>query len=144
MSVATLSYLEEKESYQFDIRLYIDDLIVATEGELPDAINVNWSMIAPGKAIVQSYLKDHLNLSLNGVVQELKFGKMKVEELTVYVVYLVKSDLAPSTITQIDVTNTVLVDEFTNQRNVVHVELPDKKRKSMLFNRYHRTAKSVY
>ncbi|MDH3649888.1 MAG: hypothetical protein OEQ53_09400, partial [Saprospiraceae bacterium] len=85
-----------------------------------------------------------LNLSLNGVVQELKFGKMKVEELTVYVVYLVKSDLAPSTITQIDVTNTVLVDEFTNQRNVVHVELPDKKRKSMLFNRYHRTAKSVY
>ncbi len=144
MSVANFTYLEEKKTYQLDIRLYIDDLIMATEGELPNAISVDWSTIAPGKAVVRSYLNEHLKISLNGTEHDLKFSKMKVEELTVYVIYNLKSEIIPSLIKTIDITDTVLVDEFVNQRNIVHIELPGKKRKSVLFNRYHRTGSAEY
>lgn len=144
MSVANFTYLEEKRIYQFDIRLYIDDLIMATEGELPNAINVDWSMIAPGKAVVRSYLDEHLKISLNGTEEELKFSKMKVEELTVHVIFTIKSEVIPSFVKTIDITDTVLVDEFVNQRNIVHIELPGKKRKSVLFNRFHRTGSAEY
>jgi len=88
----------------------------------------------PSEVMVKSYLKDHLAVFFNGQEQKIRFVKMKKEELTIYAILQIKTDIKPDQITSIKVIDTILVDDFINQRNMFHVEIPGQKRRTLLFN----------
>ena len=138
MSVANLTYDEKKAEYHLDIRMYMDDFLVATNPELETTPNIDFTLLVPSKSNVRAYLEEHLEVIFNDQVQPMKFAKMKIEELTVYVEYTIKNNIIVSSLNKIQVKDSVLVDKFSNQRNVVHVELPGKKRKTLLFNSHYR------
>lgn len=121
-----------------DVRMFIDDFLVATDSSLSLTSNVDFTMLKPRKSSVRDYISKHVEVIINGETQVLEFDKMKIEELTVLAILQFKSDIPPAEIAQLKVTTTVLVDTFPNQRNIFHVELPGKKRKSLLFNQYYR------
>lgn len=143
MSVAILTYDKETSKYEIELRIFIDDLIVGTGGKLPTK-SVPWSTVAPKKNKVQDYLTDQFSISLNGVQQDLQFLDMKVEELTVAVKLGFASDLLPAEITHLSSKDSILTSTFVNQRNVLHIDLPDKARRSLLFNAHQQVVQIVY
>lgn len=144
MSVASLNYDEKKKEYIVDVRMFIDDFMVATDSSLDISSNIDFTLLKPRKSDVRDYVSKHIEVMINGQKQKVEFDKMKIEELTVLAIFKFKSEILPSVITRIDVTNTVLVDIFANQRNIFHIELPGKKRKSLLFNQYYRENEVIY
>lgn len=140
MSVANLHYDVEEEKYQLDLRMFIDDYLVVT-GVLESESNYQPSLImVPTKKSVRDYLSQHLFISINGKALQLKVDQVKVEELTIFVVFKAEHQIPPDEITSISVKDTIFVDEFISQRNVIHFDFPDKSRKSLLFNQYEREA----
>jgi len=133
MSVGILTFDEESELYEIELRIFIDDLIVGTGGKLPTE-SVPWASVAPKKEKVRQHVGDHFSLSLNAMPQVLNFHKMEVEELTVAVTLQFSSELKPSDIVQITSEDSILTKTFVNQRNVLHIDLPGKARRSLLFN----------
>lgn len=138
MSVANLTYDADKQQYMLDLRMFMDDFLVVTGALEPDANPFGDLIAAPSKNDVKTYLADHLIMFFNGTQVQLKVDKVKIEELTIYVILDIKTDLLPQAITEIRVEDTIYADEFVNQRNMIHISLPGKKRKSLLFNSYRR------
>jgi hypothetical protein len=138
MSVANLSYDVSKKSYFLDLRMFLDDFLVVS-GDLPaDANPFGQVLSVPSKSEVRDYLARHLIIYFNDQLIEVKADKVKTEDLTIYVTFAIKTDLLPEAITRIRIEDTIYTDVFANQRNIVHIDLPGKQRKSLLFNRYQR------
>jgi len=140
MSVANLHYDAEEGEYQLDLRMFIDDYLVVT-GVLESESSYQPSLsLVPSKRSVRDYLSEHLFISINGEALQLKVDKVKVEELTILVVFKAEHQIPPDDIISISAEDTIFVDEFINQRNIIHFDFPDKSRRSLLFNQYEREA----
>ncbi len=138
MSVTTLSYDEVDQRYTLDLRMFLDDFMVVTQGGVENDYQANSLMKKPSKSTIRTYLADNLKISINGTSIPLKVDKIRLEELTIYVIFEIKDLPSPDKIKDIYATDTIFVDQFVNQRNVIHIELPTRKRRSLLFNAYHR------
>lgn len=140
MSVANLQYDAEEGEYHLDLRMFIDDYLVVT-GVLESESSYQPSLsLVPSKRSVRDYLSEHLFISINGEALQLKVDKVKVEELTILVVFKAEHQIPPDDIISISAEDTIFVDEFINQRNIIHFDFPDKSRRSLLFNQYEREA----
>jgi hypothetical protein len=131
MSVCNFHFDEDKGNYILDLRFFADDLLVSLGNSISQT---GLSIMDPSEVMVRSYLKDHLAVFINGKEQKIRFVKMKLEELTIYALLQIKTDIQPQEITSLKVVDTILVDDFVNQRNMFHVEMPGKKRRTLLFN----------
>jgi len=131
MSVCNFHFDADKGNYILDLRFFADDFLVSLEKSISRS---GVSLMDPSEVMVKSYLKDHLAVFFNGQEQKIRFVKMKKEELTIYAILQIKTDIKPDQITSIKVIDTILVDDFINQRNMFHVEIPGQKRRTLLFN----------
>jgi hypothetical protein len=138
MSVANLSYDPIKKEYLLDLRMFLDDYLVVT-GALPENANPFGEILAsPTKNEVRNYLADHFKIYFNNDLVDQKVEKVKTEELTIHVIFSIKTSLAPDDIKTVKVEDTIYADEFVNQRNIIHINLPGKSKRSLLFNQYER------
>ncbi|MBX2815969.1 MAG: hypothetical protein KTR24_08225 [Saprospiraceae bacterium] len=138
MSVAHLTHLDST-SYEIELRIFIDDLIVGTGGKLPSR-PTPWSEVAPKAKKVDTYLSSRLALSINDQSIDWNFDHMEVEEIAVACYLRFECAYLPEEITRIEATNSILVDNFVEQRNVLHIELPNSRRRSLLFNTHERSS----
>ncbi|MCB0687514.1 MAG: hypothetical protein KDC53_13355 [Saprospiraceae bacterium] len=138
MSVATLTYDDSKGVYSIDLRMFLDDYLVIS-GDLKEENNPFGQILStPAKGEIRDYLEQHFKIYFNGQQMELKVNKVKTEEVTIHVVIEIKSTMVPAEIKEVKVEDTIYVDQFINQRNVIHITLPEKSKKSLLFNKYQR------
>lgn len=136
MSVANLSYDESRERYELDLRMYIDDFLVVS-GILEHESQYRPSLTSvPSKSVVAAYVEENFKISINDVALDLEVHRIKFEELTIYVTFKIKDIVKPGNIDTIEVKDSIFVDRFVNQRNVIHVEIPGVRRRSLLFNKY--------
>ncbi len=140
MSVTTLSYDPERGDYLLDLRMFLDDFLVVTVGGSESDYQPNSIFKKPSKSSIKQYLSKNLKISVNGKALDLKVDKIKFEDLVIYVTFDVNELPEPDIIYGIEATDTIFVDEFVNQRNVLHIELPNRKRRSLLFNSHYRNA----
>ncbi|NND34061.1 MAG: hypothetical protein HKN76_15840 [Saprospiraceae bacterium] len=138
MSVANLTYDQERGQYQLDLRMFMDDFLVVTGVIDDDASPYGELLVAPTKNSVKKYLAEHFFIFFNGKSLNLKVDKVKIEELTIYVTFDIDTDIFPKELREVKIADTIYADQFINQRNIVHINLPGKKRKSLLFNQYQR------
>lgn len=144
MSVANLTYDRSKKEYTIDLRMFLDDYLVIT-GSLKHENNPYGQILStPSKGEIRDYLNSHFKIYFNDQLVELKIGKVRTEEVTIHVVIEIKTELAPEQIKEVKVEDTIYVDRFINQRNVIHISLPDKSKKSLLFNKYQRVLSAVW
>lgn len=141
MSVAHLTYVDGSE-YQIELRMFIDDLIIGTGGKLP-MDPTPWSEVAPASRKVKKYLENHFKIKINDLDCVLTFQRMEVEQIAVVAYLSLQGPNLPTDIETVEAINSILVDDFENQRNIVHIELPKTARKSLLFNAHEREAKAV-
>ncbi len=134
MSVANLNYDESTKEYQIDLRMFIDDYLTVT-GVAPEPGSPYVSLrMKPLKKDVRKYLEQHLLIYFNGEPITLKLKSFKLDASTIQVSYILESDLSPPQIDRMKVVDTIYLDDFANQRNIIHVNFPGRPRKSLLFS----------
>lgn len=136
MSVANLTYDEARERYELDLRMYIDDFLVVS-GILEHESQYRPSLTSvPSKSVVAAYVEENFKITVNDQELDLEVHRIKFEELTIYVTFKIKDIVEPGRINTIEVKDSIFVDRFVNQRNIIHVEIPGLRRRSLLFNKY--------
>ena len=138
MSVSTLCYDVDKAKYLLDLRMFFDDFMVVNFGGAEADYQPNSILKRPSKGLIEDYVLQNLSIIVDGEIVKLKIDKIKFEELTIYITFELSTLKAPAEIESIIVKDTIFVDRFVNQRNVLHIELPNQSRRSLLFNAHQR------
>lgn len=126
ISVCSINYAAEENSLQITIKLFADDL----EEALNQSSTANTSYIdvlnptdpAQLDSIVRKYLAEHLEFTVNEKAIKPQFLGFEREDLTMWC-YLEITDIAG--LNKVKVQNTLLLDTFNDQINIVHVKAND-------------------
>jgi len=129
VSVTQIEYAKEKQEVQIITRVFIDDFerllqerydesIKLLEKDEPKIVNT----------YITKYLKEKLEISINGDIQQLIFlGKEYEDDMVLC--YLEIADV--STISSLEVSNKVLFDIYEEQQNIIRTNI-NSKRKSFI------------
>ena len=130
LSVTDLEYNEEAASLQMITRLFYDDLEDALRERYDENIVVD---ATSDQEVLDTYIKKYLNkkltISVNGQVQSLSYlGKEYEDDYVVCYIEITKI----SDIKTIEIENTLLMDAFSEQKNMVHTNILGKKKSLLL------------
>ena len=131
LSVTDLTYNEEEKSVQMITRLFYDDLEAVLQERYDENLEVHQD--AEQKEIdyyLSKYLSRKLKIVINGVDQELHFLGKEYEDDYV-VAYIEITNVTEVKTLEID--NSLLIDLFLEQKNMVHTDV-FKKKKSLLLH----------
>ncbi len=121
VSVCSISHAPEEQTLQITQKIFADDLeealtAASTAGPVdvlnppdPDALD----------ALIDNYLKEHLQITVNGQVVEATYLGHEREEMALWC-YLEVGDVTE--VKSLSVRSTILTGTFDDQTNIVHVE----------------------
>ncbi|WP_157632637.1 DUF6702 family protein [Cochleicola gelatinilyticus] len=130
VSITKIEYVEEKESLQIITQIFIDDV----EDVLQKRYDPNVSLATKKEReadieLLTKYILQKLKIKVNGELVELKYiGKE-------YDIDIVKSYFeikGVKNIKNIEIDNTVLMDLFEEQQNIIHLKTASKRRSLIL------------
>lgn len=135
VSKGLIDYNAESRSLQISLHLFIDDLEAALREHGADQLFLGTKQEHPkGEQYVARYLGQNVRLEVNGSTVEPQFlGKETSEDLQAIWCYLEVPGITD--LQRLTVTNTLLLDQFDDQQNLVHVIGPGEKQKLLLFDR---------
>ena len=121
VSVCSIHHAPEEQTLQITQKIFADDLeealsAASSSGPVdvlnpPDADALD--------ALIDDYLRNHLQITVNGQVTEATYLGHEREEMALWC-YLEVSGVAK--IESLSVRSTILTDTFDDQTNIVHVE----------------------
>jgi len=118
--------LEQKENgeWHFSVRIFLDDLMNAcglTPGEeLPAAYSSS-------DEIIEQYLHEHFSVSIGGVTQDLSYEESVADQMSVWIDLTLQVDEHRAG-EVVKVKNTILLDLFDDQLNLLHLRQGDTRR----------------
>ena len=130
LSVTDLTYNEEEKSVQMITRLFYDDLEAVLQERYDKNLEVNQD--AEQKEIdyyLSKYLSKKLKITINSVDQELHYLGKEYEDDYV-VAYIEIANVTEIKTLEID--NSLLIDLFLEQKNMVHTDILNKKKSLLL------------
>ena len=132
VSVTQINYAEEQKSLQIISRLFIDDMEKVLKERYDAEIRLGSEEDTEKvDKLLQKYLRQKLKIEVNDEEKPLVFiGKEYENDLLLC--YLEISDI--SSLQTITVTNSILMDVFEEQQNIVHVK-KGKERKSLILQK---------
>ena len=141
ISVTDIEYDAEARSVEIAQKIFMDDLeevLVAKEDRLVDLIDKEQK--EANDSLIESYLKKHFTLTINGKRVEYEFLGTQVEDDAIWCFMEV-----PKTrkFKSIEVRNTLLMDRFDDQLNLIHVKHEEEIR-SMRLHKDHQNEQFVY
>ena len=130
LSVTDLEYNEEEASLQMITRLFYDDLEDALRERYDETIIVD---ATSDQDLLDNYIKKYLQkklkITVNGETRELSYLGKEYEDDYV-VCYIEIKEV--SSIKTVEIENTLLMDAFTEQKNMVHTDILGKKKSLLL------------
>ncbi|MFT5862540.1 MAG: hypothetical protein ACI828_001189 [Flavobacteriales bacterium] len=130
LSVTDLEYNEASQSIQMITRLFYDDVEAVLQARYDEAIVVDATEDqGPLDRYLTKYLKTKLKLTVNGEAQELVFVGKEYEDD--YIVLYTEIE-GVSSIRILAIENTLLMDVFPEQKNMVHTEILGKKKSFLM------------
>lgn len=137
VSITTVDYNKEAQRVEISCRIFYDDLETALKAS-GNASTVD--LINPGKrsemdSLIAHYLRRHLDLSVDGHLQTLRYLGYEVEDDVAWC-YLEATEVA--SVQHIAIDNRVLLDHFTKQSNILHVTAYGNRKSTKLDNPEHR------
>ena len=130
VSVTNIDYVKDKQQVQITCRLFIDDFekLLRERYNSDIVLNIGEDETKIDKHI-EDYVKSKLVISINNTTQTLSFIGKEYEDNILYC-YLEIDDV--EAISTFEVSNSILFDMFSDQKNIVKTYIY-KKHKSFLF-----------
>jgi hypothetical protein len=130
LSVTDLKYNEEEKSIQMITRLFYDDLEEVLQERYDETILVDKTADQDKlDRYIARYFKAKLEIKVNGTLQEINYLGKEYEDDYI-VCYLEVIDI--ETINELEIKSTLLMDLFTEQKNMVHTDILGKKKSLLL------------
>ncbi|MGB3774771.1 MAG: DUF6702 family protein, partial [Leeuwenhoekiella sp.] len=129
LSVTQLDYLPEKQSVQMITRIFYDDLEKTLQDRYDSSIRVEKSYDQNKlDSYIAKYIQQKLLITIDGKQKKLSYLGHK-DENDYVVCFIEISNVADFNTLEIE--NTLLMDSFPDQKNVVHMQV-GKMRKSFM------------
>ena len=141
VSVTQIDYVPNKKRIEITHRIFIDDLEKALEKKYKKKVYLTSTKELPeAEALIKTYLKENIKISINKKLQEIVYLTREVEG-DVLIFY---SKIAISKkINSFEIFNSLLIDIYKEQQNIVHVNINSNKN-SFLFTNSEAQQKIVY
>lgn len=124
MSVTEVVFSEEKKSFEVKFYLFTDDLTATLTGDPLAPL--------PAQTNISNYILKHFELSVNGSKQVLTFQSIRQKNDQVLATF--STPVFNQKIKKINVKNSLLIEKFKEQTNMVYALLPGKGRETELLN----------
>ena len=133
LSKSTINYNTTEQSVQITMNMFIDDLELALKGEGIESLQLCTGIEKPeAEQEIYNYIKDHLVVEVDGRVIVPEFlGKEQSDDLVAVWCYLEVADV--SSFNKINISNTIMVDLYNDQKNMTTIQLDKKRVESILF-----------
>ena len=132
ISVTDIKYKEKEKSLQISCKLFTNDLENALKKIYKKPIDVlHPKDKAETEKLLFDYISKHLQIKVNGKLQNLVFIGYEKEEEAVWTYLEVKNVALPKTM---HIENSLLYEYLPQQLNMVHTEMRDKKQSSKVTN----------
>lgn len=133
VSKTMVEYSEKEKSLQISVHLFIDDLEESLKNEGHTKLFVCTEReSAQAEKYIESYLRKHLLFSINGKSTSYIFvGKEGSSDMSAVWIYL--EIPLTSKMKTLNIKNSLLIGEFDDQKNLVHVIGPNKKEGTIIF-----------
>ena len=131
MALYQIDYASEKKMIQITSRIHIDDLNKGIEKKYKKKISVENKNSNSEELLLKEYLSNRFSIKVNDQVKPLNFLSKEIDgdELVCY--WNIKEI---SKINTLDVNNTVLIDCFSDQQNMINVTVSGVKKSFLLTN----------
>lgn len=132
VSVTQIDYLPSKKRIEITNRIFIDDLEKALQKKYNKKVLLTSSKEIPeAEELIKSYLNEKMQISVNNKVQKIVFLAREVEG-DVLILY---SKIAISKkISTFEVSNSILIEVFEEQQNIVHTNINSNKKSFLMTN----------
>ncbi|MES2863503.1 MAG: DUF6702 family protein [Bacteroidota bacterium] len=141
VGVFQVDYFKEKKAVQITARLFIDDLEKALYKKHNKHFYITTNdEIADANTYIAKYLEEKFKVKINNKIQTIQFLTKEQEE-NIVICYL-KINFKDN-IKELEITNNVLSDIFSEQQNLVHLNINGNK-KTILFTNTETNQKLKY
>ena len=141
VGVFQVDYFKEKKAVQITTRLFIDDLEKALHKKYNKHFYITTKdEVADANTYIAKYLDEKLKIKINNKIQSIQFLTKEQEE-NIVICYL-KINFKDN-IKDLEITNSVLTDVFTEQQNLAHLNINGNK-KTILFTNTETNQKLKY
>lgn len=124
MSVTEVVYSNETKAFEVKIYLFIDDLTATLAGDKNAAL--------PSSQVIGDYIQKHFELDVNGGKQALSFQSIRQKNDQVLATF--STPVYAKKISKINVKNSLLIEKFKDQTNMVYALLPNNGRLTQMLN----------
>ncbi|PPL01913.1 DUF6702 family protein [Parapedobacter indicus] len=137
VSITAVDYNKEAQRVEISCRIFYDDLETALKaaGGASTVDLINPANRNETDSLIARYLRRHLSLSVNGQLQTLRYLGYEIEDDVAWC-YLEAEGV--TFVQRIAVDNRVLLDQFANQSNILHVTAYGNRKSTKLDNPEHR------
>jgi len=130
LSLTKIDYIKESKSVQITLRVFIDDLEEALNKKHTKSFKLDTNKeLKNSEDYISTYIYNYLKIKLNNKPSSYKYLGKKYETDVVYLFAEIENI---SSINSIEVQNRILMDNFSEQQNIIKLNINDKKKSFIL------------
>lgn len=131
MALYQINYESAKKMLQITSRLHIEDLNKALEKKYKKKIAVENENSSSEEVLLKEYLIRRFSIKVNGQVKPLNFLSKEIEDDELVIYSNIKNIAKINTL---EIQNTVLIECFSDQQNMINVSVLGEKKSFLLTN----------
>lgn len=129
-SLTQIDHNPETQSLEITLKLFTTDIEQALEASGTGRLFLGEEKeVAEADRYIETYVRDHLELKVDGQLLEYKFLGKEVE---LDVVWCYVEVLSVPELKQLEIKNTLLLEMFDEQQNVVQIKVGNQKKSALL------------
>lgn len=126
VSVSEVDYSAEEQALQISSRLFVDDMENLLKERYDEKLTIDNSR---SDYYLNRYFKQKFKVYVNKKEQELNFIGREIEDDLIYCYFEIKNI---TSLKSIKISNEVLFDLYSDQQNVIHLDVQNKKKSFLL------------
>jgi hypothetical protein len=135
VGVFQMDYVPAKKQVQLTSRLFVDDIEKTLNKKYSKRFYLGSKQELEGaEDYLKKYLAEKMEVSINGKVQPIKFLAREMEDDVLICYFTIP---ATSAVKSIKVSNSILMESFSEQHNIIHAKI-NGNRKSLLLTNDHK------
>lgn len=132
VGVFQMEYVPAKKQVQLTSRLFVDDVEAMLNKKYGKRFYLTSKQELPGaEDYLKKYLAEKMEVTINGKVQPMKFLGREMEDDVLICYYTIA---APADVKSIKVSNSVLMESFSEQQNIIHAKINGNRKSLLLTN----------
>lgn len=131
MALYQINYDSEKKMLQITSRLHIEDLNKALEKKYKKKIAIENENSSSEEVLLKEYLNNRFSIKVNRQVKPLNFLSKEIEDDELVIYSNIKNIAKINTL---EIQNTVLIECFSDQQNMINVSVLGEKKSFLLTN----------